>query len=184
MVDANAAYQLEDIAIFEELDKYGLMMFEQPLGRKALDEHAELQRRLKTPICLDESAEDLESIASAIRLGSAKILNIKVQRMGGLAPAKQAHDAARAAGIPCWMGTMPELGVASAQALHLATLGNFTFPTDVEASARWFKDDIIEPPIEISGDGFIQPPDGPGMGYKIDMRKVEKYRIRFEEFQA
>jgi O-succinylbenzoate synthase len=184
MVDANAAYQLEDIAIFEELDKYGLMMFEQPLGRKALDEHAELQRRLNTPICLDESAEDLESIASAIRLGSAKILNIKVQRMGGLAPAKQAHDAARAAGIPCWMGTMPELGVASAQALHLATLGNFTFPTDVEASARWFKDDIIEPPIEISGDGFIQPPDGPGMGYKIDMRKVEKYRIRFEEFQA
>jgi O-succinylbenzoate synthase len=184
MVDANAAYQLEDIAIFEELDKYGLMMFEQPLGRKALDEHAEPQRRLKTPICLDESAEDLESIASAIRLGSAKILNIKVQRMGGLAPAKQAHDAARAAGIPCWMGTMPELGVASAQALHLATLGNFTFPTDVEASARWFKDDIIEPPIEISGDGFIQPPDGPGMGYKIDMRKVEKYRIRFEEFQA
>lgn len=184
MVDANAAYRLEDAAIFEQLDKYGLMMFEQPLGRKALDEHAELQRRLKTPICIDESAEDLESIATAIRLESAKIINIKVQRMGGLAPAKQAHDAARAAGIPCWMGTMPELGVASAQALHLATLGNFTFPTDVEASARWFKDDIIGPPIEISGEGFIHLPEGPGMGYKIDMKKVERYRIRFEEFQA
>ena len=184
MVDANAAYRLEDAAIFEELDKYGLMMFEQPLGRKALDQHAELQRRLKTPICLDESAEDLESIATAIRLGSAKIINIKVQRMGGLAPAKQAHDAAQAAGIPCWMGTMPELGVASAQALHLATLGNFTFPTDVEASDRWFKDDIIEPPIAISEKGFIQLPEGPGMGYKIDTRKVERYRIRFEEFQA
>jgi o-succinylbenzoate synthase len=183
MVDANAAYRLEDAATFEELDGYGLMMFEQPLGRKSLAEHAELQRRLKTPICLDESAEDLESIGTAIRLGSAKIINIKVQRMGGLAPAKQAHDAAQAAGIPCWMGTMPELGVASAQALHLATLGNFTFPTDVEASARWFKDDIIEPPIKISGDGFIQLPEGPGMGYKIDMEKVERYRIRFEEFQ-
>ncbi|HEX5412309.1 MAG TPA: o-succinylbenzoate synthase [Terriglobia bacterium] len=184
MADANAAYRLDDAAIFEELDQYGLMMFEQPLGRKALDEHAELQRRLKTPICLDESAEDMESIATAIRLGSAKIINIKVQRMGGLAPAKQAHDVARAAGIPCWMGTMPELGVASAQALHLATLGNFAFPTDVEASARWFKDDIIEPPIEISGEGLIQLPEGPGMGYKIDMDKVEKYRIRFEEFRA
>ncbi|HET9176757.1 MAG TPA: o-succinylbenzoate synthase [Terriglobia bacterium] len=184
MVDANAAYRLEDAAIFEQLDKYGLMMFEQPLARKALDEHAELQRRLKTPICIDESAEDLESIATAIRLGSAKIINIKVQRMGGLAPAKQAHDAARTAGIPCWMGTMPELGVASAQALHLATLGNFAFPTDVEASARWFKDDIIGPPIEISGEGFIHLPEGPGMGYKIDLKKVERYRIRFEEFRA
>jgi o-succinylbenzoate synthase len=182
MVDANAAYRLEDAAIFEELDSYGLMMFEQPLARKALAEHAELQRRLRTPICIDESAEDLESIATAIRLGSAKIINIKVQRMGGLAPAKQAHDAALAAGIPCWMGTMPELGVASAQAVHLATLANFTFPTDVEASARWFKDDIIVPPIEISDEGFIHLPKGTGMGYKLDMRKVERYRIRFEEF--
>jgi o-succinylbenzoate synthase len=183
MVDANAAYGLDDAAIFEELDSHGLMMIEQPLGRKALAEHAELQRRLRTPICLDESAEDLVSIAAAIRLGSAKIINIKVQRMGGLAPAKQAHDAARAAGIPCWMGTMPELGVASAQALHLATLENFTFPTDVEASARWFKNDIIDPPIEISDEGFIQLPGGPGLGYRIEMEKVARYRIRFEEFQ-
>lgn len=182
MVDANAAYSLEDAAIFEEMDNYGMMMFEQPLGRKSLAEHAELQCRLRTPICLDESAEDLESIATAIRLGSARIINIKVQRMGGLAPAKQAHDTAQAAGIPCWMGTMPELGIASAQALHLATLSNFTFPTDVEASARWFKGDIIAPPIEISGDGFIQLPEGSGMGYKVDMKKVERYRIRHEEF--
>jgi len=183
MVDANAAYRPEDAAIFEELDGHGLMMIEQPLGRKALAEHAELQRRLRTPLCLDESAEDLESIDTAIRLGSAKIINIKVQRMGGLSPAKQAHDRAKAAGIPCWMGTMPELGVASAQALHLATLGNFTFPSDVEASARWFKDDIIVPPIEISKHGFINLPEGPGMGYKVDMEKVDRYRIRFEEFQ-
>jgi o-succinylbenzoate synthase len=184
MVDANAAYQLEDAHIFEELDGYGLIMIEQPLGRKALAEHAQLQHRLRTPICLDESAEDLESIETIIRLGSARILNIKVQRMGGLAPAKQAHDVARNAGIPCWVGTMPELGVASAQALHLATLENFAFPTDVEASARWFKDDIIVPPIEISDEGFIRLPQGPGMGYRIDMEKVARGRIRFEEFMA
>ncbi len=128
MVDANAAYRIEDARIFEELDGYGLMMIEQPLGRKALAEHAELQRRLRTPICLDESAEDLESLDTAIRLGSAKIINIKVQRMGGLAPAKQAHDRTKAAGIPCWMGTMPELGVASAQALHLGDAREFRLP--------------------------------------------------------
>ena len=184
MVDANAAYSLEDAAILEQLDGYGLMMIEQPLGRKQLAEHAELQRRLQTPICLDESAEDLESIGTAIRLGSAQIINIKVQRMGGLGPARQAHDVAQAAGIPCWMGTMPELGVASAQALHLATLGNFTFPTDIEASARWFKDDIIVPPIEISVEGLIHLPQGPGMGYRIDTGKVTRYRIRYEEFLA
>ncbi|HZT69588.1 MAG TPA: o-succinylbenzoate synthase [Terriglobia bacterium] len=184
MVDANAAYCMDDAAVFEELDAYGLIMIEQPLGRKELEEHAELQRRLRTPVCLDESAEDLEAINHIIRLGSAKIINIKVQRMGGLAPAKQAHDQARAAGIPCWAGTMPELGVASAQALHLATLDNFTFPTDVEASSRWFKDDIIVPPIEIDGDGFICLPEGPGTGWQVDKEKVARYRIRCEEFKA
>jgi len=183
MVDANAAYRLEDAAVFEELDGYGLMMIEQPLGRRELEDHAELQRRLRTPICLDESAEDLEAINQIIRLGSAKIINIKVQRMGGLMPAKQAHDRARAAGIPCWVGTMPELGIGSVQALHLATLDNFIFPTDVEASARWFKDDIIVPLIESSGEGYICLPQGPGMGYRIDMEKLARCRVRCEVFK-
>jgi len=106
MVDANTSYQLDDTGIFEELDRFDLMMIEQPLEREALTEHAELQRRLHTSICLDESAHDLESV----RQGSARILNIKVQRIGGVWPARQAHDLARAAGISCWLGTMPELG--------------------------------------------------------------------------
>ena len=144
----------------------------------------ELLDRVERFLGQDESAEGLEAIETILRLGSARILNIKSQRMGGLQPARQAHDAAHKVGIPCWMGTMPELGVASAQALHLATLGNFAFPTDVEASARWYKDDIIAPPIEISGDGFVHLPDGPGMGYQVDMEKVARYRIRFEEFLA
>ncbi len=165
MVDANAAYRREHFAVFEELDQCGLMMIEQPLAREALEEHAELQRRLKTPICLDESAESLEAIHQITRLGSGRILNIKVQRMGGLWPARQAHDAAQAAGLPCWLGTMPELGIASAQGLHLGTLPNFTYPTDVEASARWYVDDVIMPPIEVSRDGWITLPAGPGMVY-------------------
>ncbi|MGH9650080.1 MAG: enolase C-terminal domain-like protein, partial [Terriglobales bacterium] len=115
--------------------------------------------------------------------GSARILNIKVQRMGGLGPARQAHDAAQAAGIPCWLGTMPELGIASAQGLHLATLANFTFPTDVEASARWYVDDIITPQIEVAREGLINLPGGPGMGYAVDAGNVARYRIRLEEFR-
>ena len=184
MVDANAAYRLEDWPVFEELDRLGLMMIEQPLARQALGEHAELQRRLRTPVCLDESADSLESIGEIIRLGSARILNIKVQRMGGLSTARQAHDLAEAAGIPCWLGTMPELGIASAQGLHLGTLPNFTFPSDVEASARWYVDDIISPPIEVSREGLIHLPPGPGMGYQVDLEKVSRYRVRLQELRA
>jgi O-succinylbenzoate synthase len=184
IVDANTAYRSEDRQVFDELDGFGLLMIEQPLGRGALAEHAELQRRLHTPICLDESADTLDSIREIIRLGSARILNIKVQRMGGLWPARQAHDMARSAGIPCWLGTMPELGIASAQGLHLATLPNFKFPTDVEASERWYVDDIIAPPIEVSRKGLIQLPEGPGMGYRVDLEKVSRYRVRLEEFRA
>jgi O-succinylbenzoate synthase len=182
MVDANAAYGPEDFAVFEELDRFGLMMIEQPLGREALEEHAELQRRIKTPICLDESAENLEAIERIVRLRSARILNIKVQRMGGLTPAKLAHDAAQTAGLPCWLGTMPELGIASAQGLHLATLPNFTYPTDVEASSRWYTTDIVTPWIEVAPGGSIEIPAGPGMGYRVDLAAVAAHRSRFEEF--
>ncbi len=184
MVDANASYQLEDAGIFEELDRFDLMMIEQPLAREALTEHAELQRRLRTSICLDESADDLESVRSIIRQNSGRILNIKVQRMGGLWPARQAHDLARSAGISCWLGTMPELGIASAQGLHLATLPNFTLPSDVVASERWFVDDVTIPRISITGDGFICLRDDVGMGYRVAADKVAQYCVRSEELRA
>ena len=183
MVDANAAYRLEDVQVFKDLDRFGLMMIEQPLAREALAEHAELQRQIRTPICLDESAESLDSLRQIIRLKSGKIINIKVQRMGGLWPARQAHDSARAAGLPCWLGTMPELGIASAQGLHLGTLPNFTLPTDVEASSRWYVDDVITPRIEITQDGHICLPEGAGMGYQADLEKISRYRVRTEEFR-
>ncbi|HEV2494699.1 MAG TPA: o-succinylbenzoate synthase [Terriglobia bacterium] len=183
MVDANAAYCPEDRQVFDELDGLGLMMIEQPLAREALAEHAELQRCLRTPICLDESADTIDSIREIIRLRSARVLNIKVQRMGGLWPARQAHNLALSAGIPCWLGTMPELGIASAQGLHLSTLPNFRFPTDVEASERWYVDDIIAPPIEVSREGFIKLPEGPGMGYRVDLEKVSRYRVSLEELR-
>jgi o-succinylbenzoate synthase len=184
MVDANASYTLDHISVFRELDRFQLMMIEQPLAREAIAEHAELQRLLRTPLCLDESADSVAAIEEIIRLRSGRILNIKVQRMGGLFASRRAHDLAQSAGIPCWMGTMPELGIASAQGLHLATLLNFTFPTDIEASARWYVDDIISPQITLAAQGSIRLPGGPGMGYVVDEEKVAQYRLRLEELRA
>ncbi len=183
MVDANAAYSIDDASIFEQMDAFGLMMIEQPLGRLCLEEHAELQRRLRTPICLDESGESPDAVRAIIRLGSGRVLNIKVQRMGGLLPALQAHNLASAAGLPCWLGTMPELGIASTQGLHLATLPGFTYPTDVESSERWFVQDLIEPPIVINHEGFICLTDRPGAGYQVLPSRIAQYCIRSQEFR-
>jgi len=177
MVDANASYTLADAPVFEELDRFDLLMYEQPLAKDAIEEAAELQRRVRTPLCADESADSPAALERILRLGAAKILNIKVQRVGGLAIARRMHDLALGAGMGCWLGTMPELGVASAQALHLATLDGFTFPTDVEASLRWFVDDLVNPLLEIDQEGYLHLPEGPASGWALDRAKLERYRV-------
>ncbi|MCP5111298.1 MAG: o-succinylbenzoate synthase [bacterium] len=177
MVDANAAYTLEQADVFEKLDRFDLKMYEQPLAGTALEEMAELQRRVSTPVCADESADSLAALDKILQLGSAKILNIKVQRVGGLTPALAMYRRASEAGMACWLGTMPELGIASAQGLHMATLPGFTYPTDVESSSRWYVDDIVQPVIEIDGQGFLHLPDGPGSGFRPDMEKLERYTM-------
>ena len=183
MVDANAAYSISDAGIFLELDRQGLMMIEQPFAREAHVEAGELQRQLRTPLCADESAESMSAVASLIDNKAARIINIKVQRVGGLSEACIMLDAARNAGLECWVGTMPELGVASAQALHLATHDGFTYPTDIEASARWYVDDVIAPAIEIDARGFIHLPEGPGTGYEVIREKVEQYSFATASFE-
>jgi o-succinylbenzoate synthase len=181
MVDANAAYMIADKMIFRELDRFGLMMIEQPLAADAVEEAGELQSILKTPLCADESADSLGSLERLIKQKAARIINIKVQRVGGLSEALLMLDAARAAGLECWLGTMPELGVASAQALHLAMHSGFSLPTDIEASSRWYVDDIVEPLIDIDGDGFIHVPTGVGTGFKVSREKVARYSIAEEK---
>ncbi len=183
MVDANAAYSITEAAVFRELDTHRLMMIEQPLAREAHAEAGELQRQLRTPLCADESAESTAALASLIENRAARIINIKVQRVGGLSEARLMLAAARAAGLECWVGTMPELGVASAQGLHFATLDGFTYPTDIEASARWYVDDVIEPLIEIDASGYIELPSGPGMGYRVIREKVEQYSVDKVKFE-
>jgi O-succinylbenzoate synthase len=184
MVDANAAYQLDNLQIFRELDQFQLMMIEQPLAAGAVAEAGELQLHLKTPLCADESAESLAALDQLIANKAAQIINIKVQRVGGLSEALLMLQAARAADLQCWVGTMPELGIASAQGLHLAMHSGFSFPTDIEASSRWYVDDCIEPAITINGRGFIEVPQGIGSGFTVLRDKVERYTTAVERFSS
>jgi len=181
MVDANAAYTPGDLQMFRELDRFNLMMIEQPLAANAIAEAGELQAHLETPLCADESAESIASLDQLIKQKAARIINIKVQRVGGLSEALLMLKTVRAAGLRCWVGTMPELGVASAQALHLAMHDGFSFPTDIEASTRWYVDDVVAPAINIDQNGFIHVPHGPGTGFKVSREKVERYTIATEK---
>ena len=133
-------------------------MFEQPMKAADLDGLARLQQAVTTPVCLDESAETHEQTAEAIRRGACRIVNLKIQRVGGLGPARAIHDLCHQHGIACWVGSMPELGIGQAFGIHLATLANCKYPTDVEPSARWFVDDYVVPALELVGAGSFQRP--------------------------
>jgi O-succinylbenzoate synthase len=177
MTDANAAYCLnEHLAVFRQLDELGLMMFEQPLAGEALEDSARLQAQLRTPICLDESLESEAALLRAIQLGSFRIANIKIQRVGGFRNALRMHGICVRHNIPVWIGTMPELGIAQAHGAALASLHGCDYPTDVEASLRWFVGDIIEPVLEVSG-GRIRLPQTPGLGYRVNRNALARYRV-------
>lgn len=182
-VDANGAYTLRDLDVFRELDEFGLMMFEQPFPGSALKESAELQRCVKTPVCLDESLDSAEQLRLAIELGSFRIANFKIQRVGGFYHALEMDEICREHGIPAWVGTMPELGIGQAQGAALASLSNFVYPTDVEASDRWFRDDIIAPFIQVEH-GSIHLPECAGLGYTLDLGKVKNYEVTSRSFAA
>jgi O-succinylbenzoate synthase len=177
MVDANCAYGREHIQHLASWDRFGLMMIEQPLARDDLDGHAELAGRCRTPICLDEGAESPGAVERAIRLRAAQILNIKLQRLGGFAAALRVHDLAAEARVGCWMGTMPELAVGAYAAMHFATLDNIAYPTDVEASHRWFVADVTEPPVGCHN-GLLSVPSGLGLGVRLNMEVVRRYKVR------
>jgi len=175
MVDANAAYTLRDVEIFQRLDDFDLLMIEQPLAKDDLEGHAQLQRQIRIPICLDESIDSLDSLEQAARLGSCRIVNIKIQRLGGLLPALRVHHRCQELGLPVWCGTMPELGLGQAFGLHLATLPNFQYPSDIHPSLRFFQDDIVEPLIEIDRQGWISIPQGVALGFRVVDSKLQKY---------
>jgi len=174
MVDANSAYSEEHFPVFERMDELGLLMIEQPLSKNDIEGHSRLQRLLKTPICFDESASSVESLDRAFRRKACRIVNLKIQRLGGLRQAKKMHDLCRKNGVPTWVGTMPELGIGALHALYLALLPNNLFPTDVEAGDRWFVEDIIDPPIRVHS-GLIEIPEVHRKRPCVDMAVVDRY---------
>ncbi len=179
-VDANSAYTLADADHLRRLDEFYLMMIEQPLAHDEIIDHAELQAKLQTPICLDECIRNAHHAEQAIRLRACGIINIKLGRVGGFREAKKVHDAAQKAGIPVWCGGMLEAGIGRAHNIALSTLPNFTLPGDVSASKRYWARDIIQPAVEVSPQGTIAIRDEPGFSYALDLDFIRSITVREE----
>ena len=184
MVDANAAYTLADADHLAALDQYSLMMIEQPLDYDDIADHAALQRRLTTPICLDESIKTVGIARDAIALGACRIINIKPGRVGGFAESIRLHDLCASHGIPVWHGGMLESGIGRAANIHLSTLPNFTLPGDIAASKRYFDPDLIDPPIEVAADGTVAVPTAPGIGVTINQDRIERATLKKLEVRS
>ncbi len=181
--DANSAYTLADVPLFRELDRYNLMMLEQPLAHNDIFDHAKLQAQIETRICLDESIRAPEDALHAIELGSCKIINVKLGRVGGHAEAKRVEQVAREHGIPVWCGGMLEAGIGRAHNIAMSTLEGFTLPGDVSASARYWTEDIIEPAVTVSPRGTITAPDAPGIGFNINLARIDALTVRRHTIQ-
>ena len=182
--DANSAYTLDQVEHLRGFDQFHLLMIEQPLWDDEIYYHARLQKELRTAICLDESIVNARSAAFAVEIGACRILNIKVGRVGGFSEAKKIHDVAARHNVPVWCGGMLESGVGRAHNIALSTLENFRLPGDVSASKRYWKEDIIDPEVEVRADGMIQISDAPGTGYRVREDLVQKFTVREETFRT
>ncbi len=180
-VDANSAYCLDhDAVTLEELDDYDLLMIEQPLSAGDLVDHAKLQQRIRTPICLDESITSVRDARHALELDACRIINIKLGRVGGHASARAIQQLAELQGIPVWCGGMLETGIGRAHNIAMSTLRGFTLPGDVSASARYWEEDIVNPPITVGPHGTIPAPSAPGIGYEVNEDLIKNLAIRSE----
>ncbi|MFA1820344.1 o-succinylbenzoate synthase [Virgibacillus oceani] len=181
MADANSAYTLSDIKHLQLLDDLNLMMIEQPLEHDDIVDHAKLQSEMTTPICLDESIHSLDDARKAVELGSCKIINIKIGRVGGITEAKRIHDYCKEHGVAVWCGGMFEAGIGRAHNIALTTLPQFTLPGDTAGSSRYWKQDIIQPEVIVEN-GVIPVPDNAGIGYEIDDEVISKYTVEVKTF--
>lgn len=184
MADANSAYTLADIDMLKQLDEFGLIMIEQPLGHDDIIDHATLQRELKTPICLDESIHTVEDARKAIELGSCRIINIKIGRVGGLTDAKKLHDLCAAKGVPVWCGGMQEVGIGRAHNIAIASLSNFTIPGDTSPSHRYFTEDVVTPMIDFASPGVLSVPTGAGIGFTINEAAILRSLVEHKSYYA
>ena len=180
-VDANSAYSLTDARVFQQLDDLGLDYIEQPLAHDDLVDHAQLQRLLATPLCLDESIHSPEDARKGLQLGAGRVINIKVGRVRGHLLARRTHDVALSFGAPVWCGGMLELGIGRAHNLHLSALPGFTLPGDTASASRYWDEDIVEPVLDAK-DGVQWIPDGPGLGVTLKRELIERLTERLEVF--
>lgn len=183
-VDANSAYRMKDFDHLTTFDDFSLLMMEQPLWYDDFYFHSMLQKRLNTAICLDESIRNRRDALAAIDMESCRIINIKCGRVGGFSEAIAVHNAAQERGVPVWCGGMLETGIGRAHNIALSSLDNFSLPGDVSASKRYWKEDIIEPEVEVSPAGEITVPDAPGRGFEVRTDLVERLTVRKEEIRA
>lgn len=180
MVDANSAYTLADAPLFRALDAHRLLMVEQPLAFDDMFDHAELQKQIETPVCLDESVRSAEDARKALALGACRVVNVKLGRVGGHAEARHVERVCREGGVPVWCGGMLESGVGRAHNVAMATLDGFTLPGDVSASSRYWEEDIIVPPVTVTPRGTIRAPEAPGIGFEVNRARVESLTVRSE----
>jgi len=179
-VDANSAYTLDQLEHLRKFDAFNLLMIEQPLWYDEIYLHARLQKAIRTAICLDESIHHARDADFALETGACRIINIKVGRVGGFTEAKKVHDVAQRHNVPVWCGGMLESGVGRSHNIALSTLENFRLPGDVSASKRYWKEDVVEPEVEVSSDGMITITDAPGTGYRVREDLIEKLTVRQE----
>lgn len=185
MADANNAYTLADTDRLLALDDLGLMMIEQPLAWDDLVRHAELQRKLRTPLCLDESIVSLERAQDMVALEAGRIVNIKPGRVGGFTASLRIHDYCESVGVPVWCGGMLESGIGRAYNVALASLPNFTLPGDLSPSARYWAQDVVTPEWTMDAEGMVQVPLGmSGIGVTVDRKRIESLTVRAEELRA
>jgi o-succinylbenzoate synthase len=182
--DANSAYTLDNLEHLREFEQFNLLMIEQPLWDDDIYYHARLQKEFRTAICLDESIVSARSAAFAAETGACRIMNVKVGRVGGFSEALKIHDLCRSHKIPVWCGGMLETGIGRSHNIALSTLANFSLPGDVSASKRYWKEDIIDPEVEVNANGMIAVTDAPVTGYRIKADLIEQLTVRKETFRV
>jgi O-succinylbenzoate synthase len=176
-VDANSAYTLEQLPMLKALDDFDLLLIEQPLAHDDIIDHARLQAELRTPVCLDESIHSAEDARKALDLSSCRIINIKVSRLGGLRESKRVHDLCQARGVPVWCGGMHEFGIGRAANVAISSLPGFTLPGDVSGSDKYYREDLVEPPV-LAPNGAIPVARAPGLGYTPVEARIAEHTLR------
>jgi o-succinylbenzoate synthase len=185
MVDANSAYSPRDTPLLQQFDAFDLLMIEQPLDAEDLVRHAELQRLLRTPLCLDESITSPDRVRDMIELGSGRIVNIKPGRAGGFTSAIEIHDVCRAHGVPVWCGGMLESGIGRACNVALASLPGFSLPGDISPSARYWERDVVAPEWQMDEVGTVRVPrEATGLGVAVDNDRIDDLTVRTETVRA